>query len=88
MSTPEEVYDEEIAPLMTKIIEICRTKGIPMFADFQLTSEDADNSAMFCTTGLFDHVDWSDDKFKQYLKTARPAEPVTFSMIITKGEVK
>lgn len=30
----ERVYDEQIAPLMEKIIEVCKKEGLPMFATF------------------------------------------------------
>lgn len=48
----ESVYDSEIAPLMTKIIEICKTHEMPMLAAFfyQNTEEDG---AGFCNTKLF-----------------------------------
>ena len=35
MENKEQIYDEQIAPLMTKIIEISKKEGIPMFALFQ-----------------------------------------------------
>lgn len=42
----EEIYDEQIAPLMTKIIEICRKNKIPMIATFNYQPE------QLCTTYL------------------------------------
>lgn len=45
----EGVYDAEIAPLMDKIIEICRREDIPIVAKFQLGVSDVDG-AYFCTT--------------------------------------
>lgn len=42
----ETVYDEQIAPLVTQIIEICRQYNIPIFATFQYAPES------FCTTGI------------------------------------
>jgi hypothetical protein len=38
MSTPnkEQAYDAEVAPLMDKVIEICRREGISMIAHFEL----------------------------------------------------
>jgi hypothetical protein len=46
----EAVYDEEISPLMTKIIEICKRRGIPLMAVFQYAKRDADYG--YCTTNL------------------------------------
>jgi hypothetical protein len=51
MDDKEHIYDEEIAPLMTKIIEICKREQIPMFADFQYSDVD------FCTTLIYPDVD-------------------------------
>ena len=46
----EQVYDEQIAPLMTQIIEICEKNNIGMLADFEIPNdEDPD---LCCTTGL------------------------------------
>ena len=42
----EEVYDKQIAPLMTKIIEICKKHKLPVFASFEYDKE------KFCTTSL------------------------------------
>lgn len=45
----ETVYDEQIAPLMTRIIEICRENKMPVLASFQFAPDS------FCTTAmLFD----------------------------------
>lgn len=47
MESKEKIYDDQIAPLMDKIIEICKTEGIPMFADFQIADLD------YCTTCIY-----------------------------------
>ena len=47
----EAVYDSEIAPLMTKIIEICKAHKLPMFATF-LFANDPDGEDGLCTTNL------------------------------------
>ena len=35
MSNKEKIYDEQIFPLMTQIIEICQKNKIPMFSTFE-----------------------------------------------------
>ena len=46
----EQVYDEQIAPLMTQIIEICEKNNIGMLADFEIPNdEDPD---LCCTSWL------------------------------------
>lgn len=42
----ESVYDEQIAPLMTQIIGICKKHKMPMMASFQYAPEG------LCTTAL------------------------------------
>lgn len=42
----EAIYDEQIAPLMTKIIAICKEHEIPMLACFQYAPND------LCTSSL------------------------------------
>ena len=39
MEDKEAVYDEQIAPLMKQIIEICNANEIPMFATFQYSND-------------------------------------------------
>lgn len=46
----EEVYDNEIAPLMAKIIEIAKRENIPMLVSFGMKMEDG--TAGCCTTAL------------------------------------
>lgn len=48
MEDKEKIYDEEIKPLMRKIIECCKKNGIPVFATFQYS----DN--FFCTTAIWE----------------------------------
>jgi hypothetical protein len=50
MNDNEKIYDEQIAPLMSQIIEICKANNIPMFADFQYAKFD------FCTTLVYPDV--------------------------------
>lgn len=46
----EEIYDEQIAPLMTQIINICKTNKIAMVMQFAIPSPDNDD--LLCTTAL------------------------------------
>jgi len=48
----ESVYDEQIAPLMKKIIKICKKNRIPMICSFQFMQDNDDKGAAFCTTRL------------------------------------
>jgi hypothetical protein len=48
----ESVYDAEIAPLMAKILEICKASRIPMVASFQYAAEDDAGESKFCTSRI------------------------------------
>lgn len=54
MYDKERVYDEQIAPLMSEIIEICKKENIPLTAQFALKNHRDDDESqedpMFCTT--------------------------------------
>lgn len=54
----EEIYDKEIRPLMTKVIEICEREGIPIVANFELDKgddTDYDHWLECCTTRVRNH---------------------------------
>ena len=45
--TKEEIYDEQVSPLMTKIIKICKEHKIATLCSFSL-----DDEGLLCTTSL------------------------------------
>jgi hypothetical protein len=47
----EEIYDNEISPLMTKIIAICKKHKIAMLADFKI-GDDEEQGSFHCSTAL------------------------------------
>lgn len=49
----EYIYDTEISPLVTKLIEICNKNKIPMVASFAYENCE-DNGVGCCTTSLND----------------------------------
>ncbi|GBF73151.1 hypothetical protein PA598K_01436 [Paenibacillus sp. 598K] len=50
----ESIYDEQIAPLMKQIIEICKREELPMVSQFYLKQQhpdaDVENDPMYSTT--------------------------------------
>jgi len=52
----EKVYDEEIAPLMEKIIAICKEHKLPVFATFEFAPSE------FCSTLI--PAPWAHPVFK------------------------
>ena len=83
----EAVYDAEIAPLMTQIIEICHKHKLPMFATF-LCMNDPDDSGddLACTTNLMFKERPIPDKFLTLAGIVLPPRRSTFRMRVTKGD--
>lgn len=52
MGKREDTYDAEIAPLMTRIIEICKASDIPIFASFQINDARPAEDPYHCTTAI------------------------------------
>ena len=50
----EQVYDEQISPLMNQVIAICQERGISMLATFALPVPG--NEGLACTTALADET--------------------------------
>lgn len=51
MAPKEDAYDENIAPLMTQIIAMCKEHKIPVVASFGL-DKDENGEHLLCTTAL------------------------------------
>lgn len=60
MKNKEQIYDKQIAPLVEKIIEICKAERIPMFAEFQYADLE------FSTTCIYPSVDGRNVTTKLY----------------------
>lgn len=73
----EAIYDAEIAPLMTKIIAICREHDIPMAATFQYARKEEDDPA-FCTTTL-PRGDRCSPRLNRIIHLMQPEPAVSFA---------
>ncbi|EPC5388243.1 hypothetical protein AB6864_24635 [Serratia proteamaculans] len=82
----ENVYDEQISPLMQKIIAICKENNMPMIASFAFENCEERNLGC-CTTILNDFDERVVPEFTQSLRIIRK-EPQVFSFAITSGEAK
>jgi hypothetical protein len=82
----EAVYDKEIAPLMTKIIGICKEHKLPVFATFLYANNPQEDDAGFCTTQLlFEERPIPDGMLK--LDAVHRGYPVSaLRMRVTKGD--
>lgn len=64
----ENVYDEQIAPLMEQIISICNENGLSMFASYYIKN-DEENGELYCTTCL--SGDCQPDKIKDLYRVSQ-----------------
>ena len=55
----EDVYDEQIVPLMVQILKICKKHQMPMVASFEYRSKDGDGD--LCTSALLED-EWNPSK--------------------------
>lgn len=76
--TKEQIYDEEINPLMAQILEICKRHKIPMLATFSTPSED--DPGLFVTSFLLD-PEWGTPS--EFAEAARVIKPPTVFMAFT-----
>lgn len=77
--TKEQIYDEQIEPLMGQIINVCQQHGIAMVASFHIpTPEDLD---LHCTSVLPDGDDEPHPLAGDVLRFARG--PQSFAITIT-----
>lgn len=76
--TKEAIYDEQIHPLMSKIIAICKEHQIPMVAQFQYEN-DEENGPGFCTTSL--PLPNACDHIRNIARHLKPAGPIALAEI-------
>lgn len=77
----EQVYDQQVAPLMEQIIRICQENKIAMLASFSLESED--DEGLRCTTALLTDRYEPPDDFKAALGLLkRGVEPSLMALTI------
>ncbi|QDT07975.1 hypothetical protein K227x_64050 [Rubripirellula lacrimiformis] len=80
--TKEEVYDEQISPLMCQIIEICKEHKIANLLTFSL-DRDAD---LACTTAMLTDEFEPPAEFLKALDVVRPPTPKPLMMTLDKGD--
>ena len=78
----EYVYDQEIAPLVSQIIEVCKSNDIPMVASFcyGLSDNDAED---LCTTFITQSDGWVPESFEDCRKRLF-SSPFLMAFTITK----
>lgn len=82
----EDVYDEQINPLMARIIAICKEHDIPLVADFQL-DDDRDacdpEDTFHCTTYVV--PDNASPRLHAAKRAVQPLPPVLMAIAKMRG---
>ena len=79
----EAIYDSEIAPLMTQIIGICKTHGMPMVASF-VYANDGNGGEDLCTS-LIPRGEWLPPEFEAFVKAIKRPAGGLFAITVTEG---
>ncbi|EXU74338.1 hypothetical protein ABW286_05035 [Erwinia papayae] len=78
----ESIYDEQIAPLMTQIITICKTHQMPMMCSFAYRNDDK-TGMNFCSTAL---NGFEDRLVPEYTQAVRVMRGNDFTITIMSGK--
>ena len=81
----EEIYDNEIAPLMKQIIEICQKNQIPMLATFAYHNTEEEGVGL-CTTLLNGMPQGNITVLQNANRALRASEHSTMLMTISKAK--
>ena len=85
----EKVYDEQISPLMTQIITICREHNIAHVCTFQLDEVDEDEGPLYCDTkNLRDECEPSDRMMEIGEMVGPQHSPALTMMTVRDGDGK
>lgn len=77
-ATKEQVYDDEVSPLMGQILTICKRRGIAMFATFALDGDD-----LRCTSALPDESGTVPDDLQSARNAVCPTSPAPLVLTMT-----
>lgn len=82
--TKESVYDEQIAPLISRVIAICKEHKIPAAATFQYEDDDENGPGFVSTCLPFDDVQSKHMARVQHLVASpEPAHAVALTVTST-----
>lgn len=78
----EDVYDNQISPLMTQIIAICKEHNVPMVAQFQFRNDEEEGPGL-CTTTL-PIEGFACEKIRRIGAAMQPERPICIAETIEK----
>lgn len=77
--TKEQIYDEQVAPLMKQVLSVCKEHKIAMVAQFAVPTED--DPDLLCTSALLDDQYEPHPHMIAALRVLKPS-PQAFSITI------
>jgi hypothetical protein len=77
----EDVYDDEIAPLMAQILEICRKHKIPMMASFCYSNNNEEDDKGLCTSTLNNFDDRYIENYEHAVRYLIEGPPTAATLI-------
>lgn len=75
----EQIYDEQIAPLMAQIIDICQNEKIPFAAQFVYNRDEENDENFLCTS----YISFDNDHINKVIDIMRNDTFASFAMTIT-----
>lgn len=76
----EQIYDEQIAPLMAQIIEICKAHHIAMVASYAIPNDE--DPYWRCTTALVDESGARPADLQRALQALGASEPAVVALTV------
>lgn len=77
-SERERIYDDEIAPLMTKIFDVCKRAEIPFAAQFSIGPAPDGDESWLCTSGL----SFGDEQIRKVMGVMKPPSRPFLAMTV------
>lgn len=85
MYDKEQIYDEQISPLMSQILKICKENNVQMAMQFYLQDAESnpDGRPMYCTSFVNDlHDDMIDYVATEAMRWGRAGKPVILTATV------
>ena len=87
MYNKEEIYDNQISPLISEVLKICKENNIQMAMQFYLQDKESnpDGEPMYCTSNINTLKEDQIDYVTEAMRYGREGKPFVSSINITKG---
>ena len=85
----EEIYDQQISPLLKQILDICKSHKIAVLTEFCLGyDEEYPDSQLCCTSALVTEDHEPTERILEAFQVLKPSEPqfMAFTLITKKAD--